>query len=1179
MCHRKKKLTAVSLIYFSLILLLNADIGPVDTCLLKIDLPERAFIFELAGFKISVLQEFPGYVLAETAEKNLATLKKKGIRYELLDTNPAKNLYYLVLVRNKEDLVILERYGKILLYDGQTALLKVTARDIDALYSQRFRLKKLRKSPVRLKKEPQKTGDRFLALRAAAEANPIIQEMLDQASQDAITESIQTLQDFLTRYSTTAGCLSAGEYIFGHFEALGLDTEYHHFTDGWADNVIATHYGMVNPEKIYIICAHYDSTSSDPLHNAPGADDNASGVAAVLEAARVLSEYQFNCTIRFICFAGEEQGLDGSSAYAEDAAAAGDQIMGVIDFDMIGYADAPGEDLEVIGNNDSEWLVDHIIAVAGAYAALGTRKIIDPSIIYSDHSPFWDEGYSALCGIEDYYPPNPHYHTTSDTLATLDLDFATEVVKTGIAATAALAKPYSSGVMLLFDTSGSMSWAHDGTVGVPPEEQRLSLAREASYPFMHMLNDFFPDKVTFGIATFPSHPATACEAQVITPMTLVTDETVNTAITITIPGLYTEDNTPLLAGVEAAAGAFGWESNKAIVLLSDGYHNCPTFIETGDPEFTSLAAGLTEQEVKVYTIGFAKPSDIDHHFLDELAAGTGGEFRDVTSTPGFDPSAWNPATDLQATYKSILADGLGLETPVDPAGVIAGGETVIHKVSLNEQDQKVSFFLGWATPRQGRLDFTVTASDGSDLSPGKSGISTHEGKTYKIITVDNSILKQKDKIGPTPWKVAIQSKGMTPGEREYYQYSVTADSGLKMQAGIAGTSYQTGEPMALTVRITEQHKPVLGLTDVKMHITTPDEGWGNWFAKHTISEEELKQVNRGEERLPPVMRKAIYLAENRKVKLPGSTAPVTLALHDDGTHGDRQAGDGIYANQFAGVKKEGTCSFSFQAAGLTSKGNPFTREKLIQKYITVNTDPESIVVDAAALPSAEAKRAAYKITITPKDTLGNYLGPGFSGAIRLDTTRGSFSAPLKDNLDGSYSRILFLDTAVSLEDVDLAIDVRGSKKTIRLADKLKKGFNLCLYLGADFQANNATPGFSAGLGFGYDLTPRLAVECLAGYNRFPPGYPLAGNTCWWNITPSLRYELDMGAFLLYAQSGPGFYIPQSGSPVWGIEGGGGIIFPINNSISIDARYNSHYLFTGANHTAFSAVWFGILLGF
>ncbi len=198
-------------------------------------------------------------------------------------------------------------------------------------------------------------------------------------------------------------------------------------------NVVATLTGTLFPNRQVVICGHYDSTSPMPMSLAPGADDNASGTAAVLEIARVLAASPLDYSLKFICFSAEEWGLYGSKHYAEEAAGTGQDIAAVINMDMIAYPDRNPWRFDVIVNGDSSDLGARYRVNAIQYAGLTVNVITMGYWPYSDHSPFWDRGYKALCVIENESPSNPYYHQTTDTVETLNLDYAVLAVKASLA--------------------------------------------------------------------------------------------------------------------------------------------------------------------------------------------------------------------------------------------------------------------------------------------------------------------------------------------------------------------------------------------------------------------------------------------------------------------------------------------------------------------------------------------------------------------------------------------------------------------------------------------------------------------------------------------------------------------------------------------------------------------------
>ena len=215
--------------------------------------------------------------------------------------------------------------------------------------------------------------------------------------------------------------------------------------EGAWSNVIGTKPGRVDPDEQVIICGHFDNTSEMHDIRATGADDNGSGTMAVLEAARLFRDVNFDKTIKLCLWTGEEQGLTGSAAYAEDAFARGDDIVGVYNFDMIAYDgndDFLGE-LHCGTMTSSIDLGDLFEAAISDYAiGLDTRLLTFGSTDRSDHASFWEYNYPAILGIEDFsYDFNPYYHTTQDNMSHIDAPFFTEYVKAAIAATATLAVP------------------------------------------------------------------------------------------------------------------------------------------------------------------------------------------------------------------------------------------------------------------------------------------------------------------------------------------------------------------------------------------------------------------------------------------------------------------------------------------------------------------------------------------------------------------------------------------------------------------------------------------------------------------------------------------------------------------------------------------------------------------
>ncbi len=208
-------------------------------------------------------------------------------------------------------------------------------------------------------------------------------------------------------------------------------------------NVYADKVGAAKPGEMVILSGHYDSINQRRLSDpAPGADDDASGIAAALETARVLADYPTDRTVRFLFFSGEELGLLGSTVYARDARAGGDAVYADVQVDMIAYP--LGEPLRVIANDASDWLLERAAPfVPDSTSAFSVALQVAPEQVYSDHASFWANGYPAVQISETIDIATNPLHTLGDTLGHLELDFAENAVKLIAALTHDLAGPFA----------------------------------------------------------------------------------------------------------------------------------------------------------------------------------------------------------------------------------------------------------------------------------------------------------------------------------------------------------------------------------------------------------------------------------------------------------------------------------------------------------------------------------------------------------------------------------------------------------------------------------------------------------------------------------------------------------------------------------------------------------------
>ncbi len=390
--------------------------------------------------RLDVLKDLGAYYIAKGSETTVHALDAEGISSHIFDLDPSEKTYYLVYLKPHFSLHELARYGDVLFVDDRVALVRASQQQGQKIPELGVEIERIFMDPLVIATPPSLEKGFVLTV------HPEIQEMVDYVDQDSLLASVNDLVAFETRASNTANGVAASNYLYNKFLSYGItDVTYHSFDSG-ADNVIATIPGTRFPENIIVLGGHYDSIASG--YPEPGADDNASGTAAVLEAARIMSAYQFENTIRFITFASEEFGLVGSYYYARQAYQQGDNIIGMLNVDMIGYlASGDTPDIDIVAGSYSAGLRQL------AFWAIATYVPWFPSIVgtgfiagTSDHESFTRYGYPAIWFFEDVQQSSPYIHTPNDIVG-LSLNSSymlTNSTKAIIATLATLAEPADS---------------------------------------------------------------------------------------------------------------------------------------------------------------------------------------------------------------------------------------------------------------------------------------------------------------------------------------------------------------------------------------------------------------------------------------------------------------------------------------------------------------------------------------------------------------------------------------------------------------------------------------------------------------------------------------------------------------------------------------------------------------
>ncbi|MDB4875861.1 MAG: hypothetical protein JWM41_2307 [Gemmatimonadetes bacterium] len=299
---------------------------------------------------------------------------------------------------------------------------------------------------------------------------PQVRRVVSQIATDRVYTYEKSLFDFDSKHVTKPGNAKARQYLFDTYTSFGYKPVMQEFDtratpaapSAHTANVYVTLEGTVNPELIYVVGAHFDSRAEGP-----GADDNTSGTAELLEAARVLAKNPLPATVVFVSFTGEEAGLLGSREFVRQAGVNKWRIVGALNNDMIGWANDNRLDNTIRYSNPGIRDIQHA-------AAMQFSNLITYDALYyksTDAQAFYD-GWGDIVGGIGSYPVlgNPHYHMPHDNLEYQNHQLIAEVGKTTAATIMLLASSPSRLTGLTVASydgkSAELTWAPSPEKGV-----------------------------------------------------------------------------------------------------------------------------------------------------------------------------------------------------------------------------------------------------------------------------------------------------------------------------------------------------------------------------------------------------------------------------------------------------------------------------------------------------------------------------------------------------------------------------------------------------------------------------------------------------------------------------------------------------------------------------------------
>jgi uncharacterized repeat protein (TIGR01451 family) len=568
--HPRKALSILLLLALLASLVSNAQAQPASqeteypTALVYIPLTDESALQRFSATGLPAYTRLQGkseaYLLAGANTVDQARLEDAGLAVSILDPDTRGAKYFLAYSMPGRKAPAWNEYGILLHNDGLRVLLRLSPSTIPQLSRLGVELQALTLTPKPLATQPAESP-----FPSAVDPDPLVQMIINQISSDTVLQYNRELAGELpvwvdgewytipTRYTYSGTPIQkATRYVGQKMEDLGLDVEYHVWNSPTNPNVIGEITGLTNPDDIFILGAHIDD-----VQGTPGADDNASGSNAVEIAVELLSQYQWGCTVRFAFWTGEEQGLLGSQVYAQRSFNAGENIVGYLNLDMIAYntlGSSPDIDLHANQSLPQTLVLAQLFAdIVDAYNLNLIPQIVPNGSGASDHASFWQYGYTAILGIEDFSDFNPYYHGAGDTPANNDLGYFTEFVKASIATFI-----HMSGCLLPTGI-GSL----DGTVtvagsGLPIEGASVTAVDPNGHSFPattdvtgYYTRTLVADTYTVTAAAYGYLPETVTGVTIVTDTVTTQDFSLAVAPTYTVSGTVTEAGSglPLYAQV------------------------------------------------------------------------------------------------------------------------------------------------------------------------------------------------------------------------------------------------------------------------------------------------------------------------------------------------------------------------------------------------------------------------------------------------------------------------------------------------------------------------------------------------------------------------------------------------------------------------------------------------------
>jgi hypothetical protein len=395
-------------------------------CLVRLISPDATNILEETGNR-------PSFVGGDVAWAVVSPDEAEELHGEaeialIADSHETYNLYVITSPDGAVDPAVSAKYGQVIDAIGVHALVAFSQvpAPISTLVSGGYEVHKLMPAPPE-------------SVASADDRQPLdvgrAGELMDQVDPGRIERTIADLMaigeldnsGLGTRYYALPGNQIAADYLFQELESYGLEVSFEDFIS-WDGlllvNVVAELPGR-DDSQAYAVMSHFDSFNNTTTpRQAPGADDNATGMAVNLETARILADWELDHPVRFVFVNAEEVGIQGATAWAKRANATGDNIGGVLNVDSVGSA-RQGPYVVTNADNGSSWLQGAMSDVNERYGLGQVIQHLQDDVIVADDNMVRDEGIPAVMIARELYGWTPFHHTPEDTMTNVSIDSVT----------------------------------------------------------------------------------------------------------------------------------------------------------------------------------------------------------------------------------------------------------------------------------------------------------------------------------------------------------------------------------------------------------------------------------------------------------------------------------------------------------------------------------------------------------------------------------------------------------------------------------------------------------------------------------------------------------------------------------------------------------------------------------